>query len=311
MDLIRDWKAIPEKLQGAFVTIGNFDGVHLGHQYIFRHLTEEARGAGSPSAVITFDPHPKMILHPDRRPFYLITTLEEKIDLLAAQGIDALILIPFSLEFASMTAGEFVGQLLWDKLRLRKILIGHDYAFGRGKEGNEDFLRTFGQKLGFAVEAMNAFQIGEVTISSTRVRTVIQAGDVKTAAAYLGRPYNLVGTVVAGHHRGTGLGFPTANLDPEKILVPPNGVYAAIINLEGRKYRAVLNIGMNPTFGDNRRSIEVFLLDFHENIYGKRMEVLFIEKLRDERKFPDPGALVEQIKQDVSRAEAILQPYRK
>lgn len=309
MEVIRDHEAIPPKLQGAYVTIGNFDGVHLGHQYIFRKLAGEAHAAGRHAVVITFEPHPKMIIHPDRKPFYLITTLEEKIALIGRQNMDALILIPFSLEFAKTTAEEFVCRILWEKLHLRKVVIGHDYTFGRGKEGNEAFLKAFGEKLGFVVEVMNAFTIGDVIVSSTRVRNAILAGDVKTAAAFLGRPYNLTGVVVEGHHRGGGLGFPTANIESEKVLIPAGGVYAALVNLEGHRHRAVLNIGINPTFGDNQQTIEVFLLDFQERIYGKTLEVLFIEKLRDEKKFADPEELIHQIKDDVSKAKEILAPY--
>ncbi len=309
MEVIRGHEAIPDNLHGAYVTIGNFDGVHLGHQYIFRNLADEAHTAGRRAAVITFEPHPKMIIHPDRKPFYLITTLAEKIDLIAKQGMDAVIIIPFTLEFAETTAEEFVCEILWEKLRIGKILIGHDYTFGRGKEGNESFLTAFGKKLGFAVEVMNAFTLGEVIISSTRVRNAILAGDVKMAASFLGRPYNLVGVVVEGHHRGAGLGFPTANIEAEKVLIPAGGVYAAMVNLEGQKYRAVLNIGWNPTFGDDKQTIEVFLLDFHERIYGKTLEVLFIDKLRDEKKFSGPDELIGQIKRDVARAGEILAPF--
>jgi len=309
MEVIKGYEAIPPQLQGAFVTIGNFDGVHRGHQYIFSKLSGEAHAAGSPAVAISFEPHPKMIIHPDRKPFYLITTLEEKIDLIGQQGIDALILIPFSLEFAKTTAKEFVCRILWEKLRAGKILIGHDYTFGYGKEGNEAFLKAYGDKLGFTVEVMNAFTMGDVIISSTTVRKTILEGDVKTAALYLGRPYNLVGKVVEGHHRGAGLGFPTANIEPEKVLIPAGGIYAAHIKLEGKQYQAVLNIGWNPTFGDNRQTIEVFLLDFRENIYGKNLEVLFIEKLRDEKKFSGPEELVAQIERDVSQARGILETW--
>lgn len=306
MEIIYGHEAIPSTLHGAYVTIGNFDGVHMGHQYIFKKLRSEARAAGSPSVVITFDPHPKMIIHPERTPFYLISTPQEKIDLIQKLGIDALIIIPFSLEFAQTTATEFVCGILWEKLRLKKIFIGHDYSFGRGKEGNETFLKEFGDKLGFSVEVINAYNIGNIIISSTKIRNTLLAGDVKTAAALLGRPYNLGGTVVEGHHRGEGLGFPTANIEPTKVLIPSEGVYAAFGSLEGKTYRAVLNIGLNPTFGDEKLTIEVFLLDFHDRIYGKYLEVFFIDKLRDEIKFSGPEALIQQIKHDVARAKEIL-----
>jgi riboflavin kinase / FMN adenylyltransferase len=306
MEVIRGYETIPPKLHGAYVTIGNFDGVHLGHQYIFKKLTGEAHAAGRCAVAITFEPHPKMIIHPDRKPFYLITTLEEKIELMASRELDALLIIPFSREFAQTTAEEFVCRILWEQLHTAKVLIGHDYTFGRGKEGNETFLTAFGEKLGFVVEVMNAFSMGDGIVSSTRIRNAILAGDVKTAATCLGRPYNLTGRVVEGYHRGEGLGFPTANIEPEKVLIPAGGVYAAMVNLEGKRYRAVLNIGRNPTFGENKQTIEVFLLDFHERIYGKWLDVLFVDKLRDEAKFAGPEELVEQIKQDVARAKEIL-----
>ena len=306
MITIRRLEDISAELKGSFVTIGNFDGVHRGHQYLFQNLVRQARNAGAGAVVITFDPHPKMVLHPERRPFYLITTLEEKIKLIATQEVDGLLVIPFSQEFSRTTAQEFVCDLLWDKLRIRKILIGHDYTFGRGKEGNEAFLVARGEHLGFAVEVMNAFTSNGDIISSTLVRNAILAGDVKKAAACLGRPYNLVGVVVAGHRRGAGLGFPTANIQPEKVLLPARGVYAALTKLAGRTYRSVLNIGLNPTFADEQLSIEVHLLDFNEDIYGRTLEVLFWEQLREEVKFNGPAALIAQIERDVARARELL-----
>ncbi len=297
---------IPEELTGSYLTIGNFDGVHRGHQYLFRHLVDQARNAGRPSVVLTFAPHPQMVLHPDRRPFYLITSIEEKIRLIEAQGVDGLIIIPFNLDVAKTTAREFVCDLLWGKLRIKKILIGHDYTFGSGKEGNEDFLVAKGKKLGFDVEVMRAFQVGDTIISSTRVRNAILDGDVKTAAAWLGRPYNLVGRVAVGHNRGAGLGFPTANIEPEKELVPARGVYAALARVDDHTHGSVLNIGMNPTFADNQRSIEVHILDFKGDIYGKNLEILFMEKLRDEKKFSGSEELIVQIRKDVEEARKLL-----
>ena len=201
MKVINSIQDIPQELHGSVVTIGNFDGVHLGHQAIFRQVIEEAHKANRQAVVITFDPHPKMILHPERRPFYLITTIEEKIALIAETGIDALIVIPFSLTFAGTTAGEFVSDILWDGLKISKIIIGHDYTFGKNKEGNEAFLAAHGEKLGFGVEAIHAFRIKETIISSTRVRNALLDGQVRLASEWLGRPYNLVGTVIHGHQK--------------------------------------------------------------------------------------------------------------
>lgn len=306
MEVFRGCENIPAGMRGAIVTIGNFDGVHLGHQYIFRRLIAEAKKERRPAVVISFDPHPKMVLHPERRPFYLITSLEEKIRHLSNLGIDALILIPFSLDYARTTAGEFVSGFLWEKLRIRKILIGHDYTFGLGKEGNRAFLTAAGGRLGFEVEVLSAFRVGDTTISSTRIRKALLAGEVRHAASLLGRPYNLAGEVISGSHRGVGLGFPTANIRPDKALVPPSGVYAVCVHFEGKAHRGVLSIGYNPTFADQKFSIEVHLLDFNENIYGKRLDLLFIERLRDEIRFASAGELVAQIEKDVFLAREIL-----
>lgn len=306
MEVIRGSENIPAGLRGAVVTIGNFDGVHLGHQHIFRQLLAEACKERRPAVVISFDPHPKMVLHPERRPFYLITSLEEKIRHLSNLGIDALILIPFSLDYARTTAEEFVSGFLWERLRIRKILIGHDYTFGLGKEGNRAFLTAAGSRLGFEVEVLGAFQVGETTISSTRIRKALLAGDVRYAAVLLGRPYNLAGAVISGSHRGAGLGFPTANIRPDKELIPPSGVYAVHVLIEGTSHQGVLNIGFNPTFADQKLSIEVHIFDFNENIYGKPLDVLFVERLRDEIRFAGPGELVAQIEKDIVRAREIL-----
>ncbi len=306
MDVIRGSENIPDRLKGAFVTIGNFDGVHLGHRFIFRRLVEEARREGRPAVAISFDPHPKMVLHPERRPFYLITSLEEKIGLLAGLGIDAFILIPFSLEYARTTAEEFVREILWERLRIRRILIGHDYTFGRGKEGNEAFLTEAGRRLGFEVEVMNAFCVGDTVISSTKIREALLAGEVRFAATLLGRPYNLAGRVISGNQRGVRLGFPTANIAPDKELVPARGVYAVRVLREGKRHDGVLNIGFNPTFADKKRSIEVHIFDFHEDIYGESLEILFIERIRDEVRFESPEKLIAQIDRDIARARKIL-----
>jgi riboflavin kinase/FMN adenylyltransferase len=307
MEVIRDSQEIPERLRGAFVTIGNFDGVHLGHRFIFRRLVEEAHREGRPAVAISFDPHPKMVLHPERRPFYLITTPEEKIGLLADLEIDAFVLIPFSVEYARTTAEEFVRKILWERLRVRRILIGHDYTFGRGRVGNGAFLTESGRRLGFEVEVMNAFSVGDTVISSTKIREALLAGEVRFAATLLGRPYNLGGRVISGNHRGVRLGFPTANIAPDKELVPARGVYAVRILREGKSHDGVLNIGFNPTFADKKRSVEVHIFDFQQDIYGEPIEILFIERIRDEVRFESPEKLIAQIGRDIARAREILQ----
>ena len=220
--------------------------------------------------------------------------------------MDTFILIPFSLEYARTTAEEFVRGVLGERLHIRKIIIGHDYTFGRGKEGNEAFLSTFGQQLGFEVEVMNAVRVRETTVSSTRIREALLAGEVRLAASLLGRPYNLGGRVVPGQRRGVRLGFPTANISPDKELVPARGVYAVQVLLEGIRRQGALSIGINPTFSDERRSIEVYILNFNEDIYGKTLDMLFIERLRDEIRFASPEELVAQIEKDIARVREIL-----
>jgi riboflavin kinase/FMN adenylyltransferase len=259
---------------------------------------------------MTFDPHPKMILHPERRPFYLIATLEEKMALLEKSGIDAVFLIPFSLDYAKTTAQTFVQDILWQRLRVRKVFIGHDYTFGCGKEGNRAFLERYGQNLGFSVSVIDAVKISETIISSTLVRHCILDGEVRKAMIFLGRPYNIKGTVVKGYRRGNDLGFPTANLEPEKVLLPKEGVYAAWAILENQRFDAVLNIGDNPTFSNDRLSLEVHLLDFQEELYGKTLQVYFVDRLRNEVKFTTAEELAAQIRQDVIHAKELLQQAR-
>jgi len=297
---------ITEDFRGSFVTIGNFDGVHLSHQIICRKLANEARAAGAKSLVITFDPHPKMILHPDIRPFYLITTLDEKLKLLEKCGVDGTLVIPFSMEYSKVTAEQFVFGFLGQKLAVKKVIVGHDYAFGRGKQGNSDYLISSGAKLGFAVEVMDAIKVGTDIVSSTLIRNLILAGDVHSVFRFLGRWYNISGNIVSGQGRGAGLGFPTANLSPERELLPPAGIYAAFAELEGKSYMSALNIGEKPTFGDYTSTFEAYLLNFTGNIRGKKINILFVEKLRDIVKFDGPEPLKRQIAADVEKAKTIL-----
>jgi len=297
---------ITEDFRGSFVTIGNFDGVHLSHQIICRKLANEAKAAGTKSLVITFDPHPKMILHPDIRPFYLITTLDEKLKLLEKCGVDGTLVIPFSMEYSKVTAEQFVFGFLGQKLAVKKVIVGHDYAFGRGKQGNSDYLISSGAELGFEVEVIDAIKIGAEIVSSTLIRNLILAGDVRSVYRFLGRWYNISGNIVSGQGRGAGLGFPTANLSPERELLPPAGIYAAFAELEGKSYMSALNIGEKPTFGDYTSTFEAYLLNFTGNIRGKKINILFVEKLRDIVKFDGPEPLKRQIAADVEKAKTIL-----
>jgi len=306
MIIFRSTENITGDFRGSFVSIGNFDGVHLSHQFICRKLASEAKQAGTKSLVITFDPHPKMILHPNIRPFFLITTLDEKLERLAACGIDGVLVIPFTMEYSKTTAEEFVHNFLGRKLAIGKIIIGHDYTFGQGKKGNSDYLIAAGRDMGFAVEVVDAVKSGNDIISSTLIRKSIIEGNLKKAAVLLGRYYNVAGKVVTGFGRGVTLGFPTANIEPEKELLPPPGIYAAFVDTEEKRYQAVLNIGAKPTFEDYTFSFEVHLLDFSGDLRGKRINTDFVEKLRDIVKFDSPETLKKQIAADVEKAKTIL-----
>ena len=306
MKIFEEIETITGDFRGAFVTIGNFDGVHLSHQHICRKLAAEAKKSGQKSLVITFDPHPKMILHPNIRPFYLITTKSEKIALLKGCGVDATVIIPFDLSYSKTTAEQFVQDFLWKKLAITKIIIGHDYVFGQARQGNDAFLKAQGRKLGFSVEVIKAFKIDQQIVSSTLIRNCILSGDIPGATGLLGRFYNVAGTVVSGAGRGTGLGYPTANIEPEKELLPPSGIYAAFVMVDGKRYMGALNIGAKPTFEDYTSTLEVFLLDYEGDLRGKKLNVLFVEKLRDIVKFDGPESLKRQIAADVEKTKEIL-----
>ena len=305
MNIYRSLDAISSELSGAVVTIGNFDGIHLGHKQIFARMVEDAQNNGGKTVVITFDPHPKKIIHPERRPFFLLTTVEEKLRLIEACGIDAVILIEFTMAFARTTAEEFVRDILWKKLHLRKIFIGYDYKFGRDKGGNADYLAGYGEKLGFEVAQVDAVRIGEKVSSSTGIRLAILDGNVRLVSQMLGRYYDISGKVVEGYRRGTGMGFPTANIQSEKVI-PKRGVYVIFALIEGTRYEGVLNIGYNPTFGNNDLTVEGHLFNFQGDIYGKKVTIFFVERLRDEMKFSGPEELTVQIQRDIARGKEIL-----
>ena len=301
---------ITNDFQGAFVTIGNFDGVHLSHQHICRKLASEAKSAGKKSLVITFDPHPKMILHPNIRPFYLITTRAEKMAYLEGCGVDATVIIKFDMAYAKTTAEQFVRGFLCNQLAITKIIIGHDYVFGQGRQGNDAYLIAQGKECGFSVEVIEAFKINDEIVSSTLIRNYILEGDVKSATRLMGRPYNVAGKVVSGAGRGTGLGYPTANIEPEKELMPSPGIYAAFADVDGVRYQSALNIGAKPTFGDFTSTFEVFLLDFAGDLRGQKINVLFVEKLRDIVKFDGPESLKRQIAADVEKTKQVLKQFK-
>jgi len=305
MVIFKSVSEITEKLRHPAVTIGNFDGVHLGHREIFRRVCELAKEQDGVSVVVTFVPHPLTVVAPERG-VKLITTAKEKECLIEGSGIDYLLEIPFDLNFASIPAAEFVERILVGAIGVERLVIGYDYAFGRGREGNVTLLRELGERFSYSVELLQPISNGATVYSSTAVRNMVSEGDVKGVVAVLGRHYAVTGTVVHGHRRGRGLGFPTANLETDKDLLPAAGVYAVRVRVDHRFLDGACNIGTNPTFGNEKLSLEVFLFDFDGDLYGHEVTIFFFERLRGEMRFADPEALKGAIAADVGRCRVIL-----
>jgi riboflavin kinase / FMN adenylyltransferase len=305
MIIFKSISEIKEKLRHPAVTIGNFDGVHLGHREIFHRVRELARAAGGVSVVVTFIPHPLQVLSPGTG-VKLITSPREKESLIEASGIDYLLEIPFDAAFAAISAQEFVERILVGAIGMEQLVVGYDYAFGRGREGDLTLLRKLGERFGYSVELLPPITNGSTVYSSTKVRQLVCEGDLKGVVAILGRHFCLTGTVVHGQHRGRGLGYPTANLDTDEGLLPAAGVYAVKVRIGAQLYDGACNIGTNPTFENVRLSLEVYLFDFTGDLYGREVSVFFIDRLRGEERFSDLEALKAAIAADVERCREIL-----
>lgn len=290
----------------TILTIGAFDGVHLGHRHLIGAAVRRARELRAQSAVLTFDPHPDTIIHPERGRLYL-TSLDERADLIADLGVDLLIVLPFSRATMALTADNFMARVC-GAVALRELWIGHDFALGRKREGNLARLREIGTQRGYTVHPVEALVLpnGEL-VSSSRIRAMLAEGDVAGAARLLGRPFSVRGPVVKGEQRGRTIGFPTANIVvPEQHMLPADGVYVCRAEVGGRRYGAVTNIGVRPTFDGTRRTVEAYLLDFADDIYGETIMLDFLHRLRGEQKFDGIAALIGQITADVAAARAWL-----
>jgi riboflavin kinase/FMN adenylyltransferase len=292
-------------IKSTVVTLGNFDGIHLGHQSILKRLKARARALRCPSVVYTFDPHPLKVIVPDKSP-PLILDMEGKIELLKDFGIDYLVLARFTEQFAAKHPDEFVGEVIVDGLKASEVLVGRNFSFGRGRAGNVRYLKTLSARFGFHVEVVPSVKRGGAVVSSSRVRAMVIHGEVRRAGALLGRPFYLKGKVAKGSRIGRSIGFPTANLEVASELVPSNGVYAARVLLGRATHDALVNIGMAPTVKRDARCVEVHLLGFRRSIYGRRMEVAFLSRLRDEQRFATTAALARQIREDVVRARRLF-----
>ncbi len=306
MNVIRDPFRPVELPRGGIVTVGNFDGVHLGHQRMLKGVSERARELGLPAVVVTFDPHPLKVLHPERAP-KMLQTARQRGEAIAACGIDTMILVPFTRDFSLTPAADFVRDLLVRRLEAREVHVGEHFVFGREREGNLDLLSRIGAEGGFSVVGIRDVSDATGPISSTRIRGALLSGDVEGAAALLGRPYALDGLVARGDKMGRRIGFPTLNLQSENELFPKDGVYATTVFIESfeKTFPCVTNVGRRPTvYEDFATTVESHLLDFSSDVYGDRIRLAFLARFRDEKRFPSLVELTAQIRRDVEAARA-------
>ncbi|XPV75673.1 MAG: bifunctional riboflavin kinase/FAD synthetase [Desulfovibrio sp.] len=293
-------------IQGACVTIGNFDGVHKGHQELIATTCAKAKSLGLSSVVVTFDPHPRRVLQPQGSPPF-ITLTEQKLELISKIGPDVTLVLPFSMEMAKLSPREFIAKYL-SPMNIHELVIGYDYAMGKGRTGDHHALTELGKEMGFGVQRLEPVIINEAVVSSTRIRDMVSEGDVWNARPLLGRFYQIRGEVVHGMNRGGRLlGFPTANIKLEDELFPKLGVYAIWVEQDGVIHAGVANIGHNPTFGNEHISVEAHLLDFKGDLYGSTLKIHFVQRLRGEQKFNGLDELKERIGQDIILGREILQ----
>lgn len=300
MNIFQGFEEI-KSIKNPVLTIGTFDGVHLGHQKIINQLNEEAEKIGGESVLFTFYPHPRMVLYPENHGLKLIQTQAEKVDKLRRMGLQNAIIYPFTLEFSRLTALEFVRDFLVNKLNVKKLVIGYDHQFGKNREGSIQFLLDVCDTYGFEVIEIAAQEIDEVNVSSTKIRNAIKSGDIETANSFLGEPFQLQGVVVKGQSLGRELGFPTANLDLQSDLklIPASGVYAVKVDIDGILYDGMMNLGNRPTIDDlTSTNIEVHLFNFSGDLYGKMLTVQLLSRFRDVIKFDSIEALKSQLAKD-------------
>ncbi len=292
-------------MPSSVVTLGNFDGVHLGHQEIFRRVVARSRELGYPSVALSFYPHPLKVLRPQAAPLMLLP-LKEKVRLLEAMGLDNFLCIRFTRDFSSLEASTFVERILVKSLGVKEVFVGRDYRFGKDRKGDVNLLSRMGCELGFKVNVVDPVVVNGILVSSTRIRRMLLEGRVEDAMKLLGRPYKLLGKVVEGVGRGRILGFPTANLEPENELIPRVGVYCVGVEVEDMTHPGVVNIGFNPTFEDDKKlKVEVHIIDFSGELYNKEIGVSFLKRIRGEKKFSSPEELVKRIERDVEEARVI------
>jgi riboflavin kinase/FMN adenylyltransferase len=302
---------LPRLEGGSTVTVGSFDGVHLGHQAVLREIAGRAAAAGRASVLVTFEPHPLEVVNPRAAP-PLLTTGPERREILAQMPLDYAYFLRFDRRVAGLSPEEFVRDVLLARLGMRELVIGHDHGFGRGRSGDVETLRRLGEAYGFEVDVVPAVDVGDQHVSSSRIRRAVAGGDLATAARMLGRPYQVSGVVGQGERRGRQIGVPTINLAevPPQKLLPPDGVYAVEVEWRGGRAGGMANQGPKPTFADGRRTLEAHLFDFEGDLYGEWVRLEWVERLRDVERFPSVEALKEQLQRDRTRARAVLAAAR-
>ena len=308
MEIFRDIANV-KRLENAVLTVGTFDGLHLGHQFIVEKLKNRAEFLNAQTTLVTFNPHPQIVLKsPDKSDLKILTTVDEKIEILRTFDIDRLLVIEFTHEFSKTTPVEFVKKVLYETVGFKEMVTGHDHAFGKDRQGDFETLKKLAQELEFSVTELGPLKIDEDLVSSTKIRTLLLGGDIKSANKLLGRNYFVNGKIVGGEGRGRDLNFPTANieLDSGDKLIPGDGVYAVYAFLGSKKVAGMMNIGVRPTFVSGARVMEVNLFDFHETIYGRKIKIEFVDRIRDEKKFSGPDELVAQLKKDQGKSLNIL-----
>lgn len=295
----------------SVVTVGTFDGVHQGHRALIEAVVQKAKATNSRSVVVTFDPHPRSIIHSRFEGIKLLTTLRERAEIMNDFGVDVMCVIPFTRDFSLLDSEQFVREVIHQKIGINHFVIGYDHHFGRNRTGTIETLQKLSPILGFDVQVVSKKEMGDTTISSTVIRKLLaETGEVKKATTLLGRPYMLNGLVVHGSERGRLIGFPTANLKPEQDdkLIPKDGIYAVKVRVDEHWYNGMMNIGVRPTFDGTTQSLEVNIFDFNRQIYGQTIQVRFIERIRDEKKFKGPEELKKQLKSDEAAAKSLLEP---
>ena len=291
------------------VTIGSFDGVHLGHACVIQHLKEKAASIDGESVIISFEPHPREVLYPREKKIGILTTLEEKVTILEKYGVDHLIILKFTLEFAQQSYTDFVKKILIDKLKIKGLVVGYYHRFGKDRAGNFENLQELANKYGFFLEKEVVFEEDDVNVSSTKIRNALTVGDITTVNRFLGYLYSITGKVVYGHHLGHKIGFPTANIQvsDERKLLPAIGVYAVKVIIGQEIFNGMLNIGIRPTVSnDGQVSCEVYIFDFSQDLYGKTITINFINRIRGERKFNDIEELRAQLQKDQEKILKLL-----